>query len=122
LSTLKFIGNNNQVTHTLVQQVGWIENGQHALKMNPIPGTEEEIKSDIVLLAMGFVHPVLEGLLSELKIETNERKNVKVSTSYQTNCEKVFAAGDAKDGATLVVRAIKSGRVAAQKIHEYLKK
>ena len=120
LNTLKFEGMQRRVTHTLVQKVDWTENGKPSSKMKPVPGTEEHIKSDIVLLAMGFVHPVHEGLLSELGIETNNRMNVKISDNYQTNISKVFSAGDAVMGASLVVRAIKSGRVAAEKINKYL--
>ena len=120
LSTLKFEGQGGILTHTLVQQVDWTENGKPSYKMKPVPGTEELLKTDMVLLAMGFLHPVHEGLLTELGVETNERKNVKISGSYQTNIQKVFSAGDAVVGASLVVRAIKSGRVAAQNIHDYL--
>jgi glutamate synthase (NADPH) small chain len=120
LSTVRFEGKDGQVSHTLVQEVDWSENGTPVKKMSVVPGKEELLKTDLVLLAMGFVHPIHEGLVNELNLEKNERSNIKITGSYQTNIEKVFSAGDAVTGASLVVRAIKSGRVAAQKIHDYL--
>jgi glutamate synthase (NADPH) small chain len=120
LSTVRFEGKEGQLTHTLVQEVDWSENGTPVKKMSVVPGKEELLKTDLVLLAMGFVHPIHEGLINELNLEKNERSNIKITGSYQTNIEKVFSAGDAVTGASLVVRAIKSGRVAAQKIQDYL--
>jgi len=70
---------------------------------------------------MGFVHPVLEGLLSELEIELSVRKNVKVDVNHSTNQQKVFAAGDSVSGASLVVNAIASGRKVAKEIDKFLR-
>jgi glutamate synthase (NADPH) small chain len=78
------------------------------------------IDADLVLLSMGFVHPVHEGLLDSLGIEYSERGNVRVSKSHQTLRDKVFATGDTILGASLVVSAIMSGRRAAVSIMEYL--
>ena len=69
---------------------------------------------------MGFVHAVHEGLVSELKLDLDTRGNIKINENGQTSNPKVFAAGDSVSGASLVVRAIFSGRVAAQRINKYL--
>ena len=69
---------------------------------------------------MGFVHPVYEGLLKELDISLDSRKNIAVDLVMATNVEKVFAAGDAAEGASLVVNAIASGRKVAKRIDEFL--
>lgn len=119
LATLKFHGMQQRITHAEVQEVLWEQvNGSY--KMVNVPGTREKIEADLVLLAMGFVHPVHEGLLTELEISLNGRKNVEINQSMATNVEKVFAAGDAASGASLVVNAIASGRRVAKKIDRYL--
>ena len=89
--------------------------------MEPIPGSRKIIDTELVLLAMGFVHPVLDGLLSELDIDLDHRKNIKVNKNHLTNKEKVFASGDSVSGASLVVNAIASGRRVAEEIDKYLK-
>lgn len=85
------------------------------------PGTEKEIPCELVLLAMGFVHPQHEMLLDELEIAYNERGNVKAEeTEFRTNIPRVFAAGDMRRGQSLVVWAISEGRECARKVDEYL--
>jgi glutamate synthase (NADPH/NADH) small chain len=74
-----------------------------------------------VLLALGFEHPVLDGLLTEFGLELDGRKNVKVNSSMVTSRQKVFAAGDTVTGASLVVNAIASGRRAAREIDRFLR-
>lgn len=70
---------------------------------------------------MGFVHPQHEGLIEQLGVELDERKNVKAAEKeYQTNIQKIFAAGDMRRGQSLVVWAISEGREAARKIDEFL--
>ncbi len=119
LTTLKFLGVQQRVTHAEVQEVSWESiNGSH--KMELVPGSTKKIEADLILLAMGFVHPVYEGLLTELDISLNGRKNIDVDHSMATSVEKVFAAGDAASGASLVVTAIASGRRVAKKIDEFL--
>ena len=119
LSTLRFLGMQQSVTHAEVQEVAWEQvNGNH--NMHVIPGSTEKIDADLILLAMGFVHPVQEGLLSELNIAFNTRKNIGTDQSMSTNVEKIFAAGDAASGASLVVTAIASGRRVARKIDDFL--
>ena len=86
-----------------------------------IPGSEFEIPADLVLLAMGFVHPVHEGLLNELGVEKDERGNVKADyQNFKTSLDKVFVAGDARRGQSLVVWALAEGRKAARSIDLYL--
>jgi glutamate synthase (NADPH/NADH) small chain len=120
LSTLRFIGTQRRVSHAEVEQVAWDKvNG--SFQMKAVPGTREQIEADLILLAMGFVHPIQEGLLTELGIELNPRKNIQVNQEMSTNLKKVFAAGDAAVGASLVVTAIASGRKVARKIDEFLK-
>jgi len=89
--------------------------------LKPIKGTEFDLKADLVLLAMGFVHPVHEGLLESLGVELDQRGNVKANVlDYQTSREKIFAAGDMRRGQSLVVWAIREGRQAARAIDEFL--
>ncbi|RLD92984.1 MAG: glutamate synthase, partial [Bacteroidetes bacterium] len=119
LSTLRFVGMQQRVTHAELEEVKWERlNGSHEMKA--VPGTIEQIDADLILLAMGFIHPVHEGLLAELDISLDSRKNIGIDLSMATNIDKVFAAGDAASGASLVVNAIASGRRAAIKIDEFL--
>jgi len=91
----------------------------HAFK--PLPGTEFELKADLVLLAMGFVSPVHEGVVAELGLELDPRGNVLAGTGdYRTSVPKVFAAGDMRRGQSLVVWAIREGRQAARAVDEFL--
>lgn len=119
LSTLRFTGNNNRVTGAEVEEVIW-EKKDGKFIMIPKPETRRIIEADLIILAMGFVHPVLEGLLSELKLDLDARKNILIDRNYRTSISKVFAAGDSVTGASLVVTAIASGRKAAKEINSYL--
>jgi glutamate synthase (NADPH/NADH) small chain len=90
-------------------------------KMKAIPGSEFELAADLVLLAMGFVHPVHEGLVKSLGLALDPRGNVKADTlAYQTSLPKVFAAGDMRRGQSLVVWAIREGRQCAHAIDKFL--
>ena len=89
-------------------------------KFQPIPGTEKEIPADLVLLAMGFLHPEKDGLVDQLGVELDERGNVKRDKKYQSSVEGVFVAGDAGRGQSLIVWAIAEGRAAAAAVDEYL--
>jgi glutamate synthase (NADPH/NADH) small chain len=121
LSTLRFIGENSHVTGVEVEDVIWkSDNGRY--NMIPVEGTRRIIAVDLVLLALGFVHPVLDGLLSELELDLNLRKNIKVDDQNLTNRQKIFAAGDSVSGASLVVNAIASGRRVARDIDRFLRK
>ena len=90
-------------------------------KFKPIAGTEFELKADLVLLAMGFVHPVHEGMIKELGLALDPRGNVKADTrDYQTSLPKVFTAGDMRRGQSLIVWAIREGRQAATAVDAFL--
>ena len=80
------------------------------------------IDADLVLLAMGFLHPALDGLLTELGVELDPRSNIKVDQNQLTNRQKVFAAGDSVSGATLVVNAIASGKKVSREMDKFLRK
>ncbi len=86
-----------------------------------IPGTEFDIKADLVLLAMGFVAPVQEGMIAELGLKLDARGNVAADTiKYKSTVEKVFACGDMRRGQSLVVWAIREGRQCAKSVDEHL--
>jgi len=90
-------------------------------KMQPVSGTEFEIKADLVLLAMGFVHPLHEGMIKSLGLKLDQRGNVAASTDdYKTSLDKVFVAGDMRRGQSLVVWAIREGRQAAHAVDAFL--
>ena len=92
--------------------------------MSEVAGSEFELKADLVLLAMGFVAPVKQGLLEQLAVEFDARHNVKATTDgsncYATNVAKVFAAGDMRRGQSLVVWAIREGRQCAREVDVFL--
>jgi len=87
--------------------------------MKEVPGSEFEIKADLVLLAMGFLGPVKNGLLDELGVELTDQGNVKAGENKMTNIPGVFTAGDMTRGQSLVVWAIQEGRKAAEGVHDY---
>jgi glutamate synthase (NADPH/NADH) small chain len=111
--TQKFTGENGQVKKLHCTHVD--------AQFKPVPGTEFEIEADLVLLAMGFVHPVHEGMLKALNVTLDQRGNVSAdTTAYQTSLPKVFAAGDMRRGQSLVVWAIREGRQAAHAVDKFL--
>lgn len=121
LASKRFIGKNGQLTGVEVAEVEWTKDaatGKMAMKET---GNTRVIETDLVLLAMGFVHPVHTGLLNDLKVNYDQRGNVAVDANQMSSVAKVFAAGDTASGASLVVRAIASGRKAAAAIDSYLK-
>ncbi len=90
-------------------------------KMQPVPGSEFELKADLVLLAMGFVSPVQDGLLKDLGVAFDPRGNVAADTNaYKSSVDKVFACGDMRRGQSLVVWAIREGRQAAHAVDRFL--
>ena len=90
-------------------------------KMKPVPGSEFALDADLVLLAMGFVHPVHEGMIEKLGVKLDPRGNVEANTlAYQSSQKKIFAAGDMRRGQSLVVWAIREGRQAAHAIDKFL--
>jgi len=90
-------------------------------KMKPIPKSEFSLKADLILLAMGFVHPIHEGLIDSFKTELDQRGNVKANTEdYKTSANKIFSAGDMRRGQSLVVWAIREGRQCASSVDFFL--
>ena len=113
--TKKFTGENGRVTKLHAVRLDWSATEPSGRpRMNEIPGSEFEVECDLVLLALGFVHP--EHIIAEeLGIELDGRGNMKAEYgAYKTSHEKVFAAGDARRGQSLVVWAIHEGREAAR--------
>ncbi len=120
LSTKRLIGENGKVEKAEIVEVKWDKDESGRWMMSEVPGTEEIIKADLVLLSMGFTQPVHVGLLDELGVEYDARGNVKVNAKKQSSVEKIFAAGDVERGASLVVHAIQAGKLAAASVHEFL--
>lgn len=120
LSTLRFVGDGDILRGAELEEVKWEYEGNRRI-MKAVPGTRRIIEADMVLLALGFEHTVLNGLLEELSLDLDGRKNIKVDGSYATSRRKIFAAGDAVSGASLVVNAIASGRKAAREIDKFLR-
>ncbi|MBN2805537.1 MAG: glutamate synthase subunit beta [Prolixibacteraceae bacterium] len=121
LATRRILHEKGQLTGAEVVQVEWVKGTDGRMQMKEVPGTVEIIKAELILLSMGFVSPVHEGLLMNLNLDFDQRGNVNtLSKSTQTNQDKIFACGDAKSGASLVVRAIASGRECGEHIHQYL--
>ncbi len=121
VSTKFLEGENGQVTKVHLVRVDWQKDDNGRWQMSEIPGSEFELKADLVLLAMGFMHPVYEGMLEELGIAVDGRGNVQADDkNYKTSVDKVFAAGDMRRGQSLVVWAIREGRQAARAVDEYL--
>ena len=121
LATKRFIGENGKLTHAEVVEVNWEKDVAGKFVMKEIEGTTRLIETDLVLLSLGFLHPIHEGLVKELGLELDQRGNIQVNKQSLTTKAKVFATGDAISGASLVVRAIASGRKAAENVMEYLK-
>ena len=122
LNTKRFIGENGKLKQVEVVQVEWKKDASGRYVMSEIEGTTEILNVDLALLSMGFTQPVHTGLLDSLGVEYDARGNVKVSAQKQTSVEKIFAAGDAERGASLVVHAIEAGKVAAKNVDEFLRK
>jgi len=122
VATKSFSSDNHGRVHTLhAVRLEWKKGENGRMSMVEIPGSDFDIRSDLVLLAMGFVHPVHEGMIESLEIELDSRGNVAADTKkYQTSNPKVFAAGDMRRGQSLVVWAIREGRQAARAVDEFL--
>ncbi|MFC2115658.1 glutamate synthase subunit beta [Bacteroidota bacterium] len=121
LSTRKFLGDMQRVTGLEMVQVDWVKDEKGQMKMQEMPDTTEIVEADLVLLSMGFIHPVQEGIIESLGIKVGAHKNILTDSIFLTSHDKVFAAGDARNGASLVVTAIYSGRQAAEAIDNYLR-
>jgi glutamate synthase (NADPH/NADH) small chain len=123
IATKEFIGDGADGKSGKVKALKTVRVEWQGGKMVEVPGTEQVLPADLVLLAMGFVSPVarvLEGFGVARDARGNARAGVEAIGGYATNVEKVFAAGDMRRGQSLVVWAIREGRQAARAIDEYL--
>lgn len=123
INTKSFIGDDQGALKSiLVSDVSWeLDSLGRPVKFAEKEDSEREIPCQLVLLAMGFIHPQHEGLVEKSGVELDERGNVKAKEGdYLTNVPKVFAAGDIRRGQSLVVWAISEGREAARKVDEFL--
>ena len=120
VDTVSFEGKDGKLTQINCVKVEWTQdNGRWV--MNRVPGSEFSLKADLVFLAMGFVHPVRDGMLADLGVALDERNNVRATTDdYRTSVDKVFTAGDMRRGQSLVVWAIREGRQCARSVDEFL--
>ena len=118
--TKSFGGENGAVRELHACEVEWVRNDR-GWQLKELPGTEFSLKADLVLLAMGFVHVDHEGLIKDFDLQLDAKGNVIVD-DYQTSEPWVFAAGDTILGASLVVRAIYSGRQAAEVMDRWLRR
>jgi glutamate synthase (NADPH/NADH) small chain len=118
IATKEFVGKNGKLTALKCVRVEFKDG-----KLSEIPGSEFELKADLVFLAMGFVHPLAQ-VLDAFGVEKDARGNAKATTDgagcYRTSVDKVFAAGDMRRGQSLVVWAIREGRQCAREVDEFL--
>ncbi len=120
VSTTGFSGRHGKVERLHAVRVEWVANGNGRPRMREIPGSAFEVEADLVLLAMGFLGPEKDGLLSQLGVQLTERGNVAVDEHWMTSLPGVFSAGDMQRGQSLIVWAIAEGRQAARGIDRYL--
>ena len=125
VATKEFVGDaSGHVSAVRCVKVEWSKDDSGGWQMNEVAGSEFERPADLVTLAMGFVHPVHEGMLQELGVALDGRGNVEGATegarAYHTSVDKVFSAGDMRRGQSLVVWAIREGRQCARAVDEYL--
>jgi glutamate synthase (NADPH/NADH) small chain len=121
VATKSFTGSNGNVEKLNAVRLEWKKDDQGQMNMKEVAGSEFSLKADLVLLAMGYLHPVHQGLLQDLGVALDNRGNVAADTlQYQTSVTGVFAAGDMRRGQSLVVWAIREGRQAARAVDEFL--
>jgi len=115
VASVEFIGENGKVRAIKCVRLEQLEG-----RLERVKDSEFEMPADLVLLAMGFIHPEPGGIVKQLGLELSERGNVKVNRNLMTGVPGVFAAGDAQRGQSLVVWAIADGRRAAREVDRYL--
>jgi glutamate synthase (NADPH/NADH) small chain len=121
VATKHFEGKDGRVTRMEVVRLEWEMDKDGRMAMKEVEDSATQLKADLVLLAMGFLHPVAEGLLSDLGVGLDGHGNVAADTkSYRTSIDKVFTAGDMRRGQSLVVWAIREGRQCARAVDEFL--
>jgi len=120
LTTKRFIGHDGRLKEVEIAEAEWVIDSATGRATMKETGKTNIIKADMVLLAMGFVYPEHEGLLDEIGVTYDNRGNISTDSRQSSSIKGIFAAGDAASGASLVVRAMASGKKAAQSIHSYL--
>ncbi len=119
--TKRAIGADGRIEALECVRIGWEKSANGRMAMREMPGSEFQLKADLVLLAMGFLGPLRPGLVAEAGVALDPRGNVRADTStYRTSIAKVFAAGDMRRGQSLIVWAIREGRQCARGIDEFL--
>ena len=123
VSTKLFEGYKNKVSSLRLKKVKWEKNKNGQLELKDLNGSHSEIdiKADLVLLAMGFLHPKKDKLIEKLGLDLDDRGNVKANDfDYKTNQKKIFVSGDMRRGQSLVVWAIREGRQVAHSVDRFL--
>ncbi len=125
VSTKEFLGDEQgRVRAVRLVKLDWNKDETGKWQMSEVPGSEFDLPAELVTLAMGFVHPVHEGMIAQTGVELDPRGNVKGETegpqAYHTSTEGVFAAGDMRRGQSLVVWAIREGRQCARAVDQWL--
>ena len=119
--TKKIKERNGKIEALELVHITWGQGQGGAMTMNEVPGSSFELKADLVLLAMGFVHPIKTGMLEDLGVELDRHGNVKADTvDYATSIPGVWSAGDMRRGQSLVVWAIREGRQCARAVDQAL--
>ena len=121
LLTKRFLGKDGKVNKLQCVKVEFSKSNEMSCPvMKEIPGSEFEKKADLVILAVGFLHPEHKGLVSDLNLEKDGRGNIKTDGNFMTSKKGIFSAGDMHRGQSLIVWAISEGRKAAHNIDKYL--
>jgi glutamate synthase (NADPH/NADH) small chain len=119
VTTKYFIGEGDQVKEIVCSKVVW-EKTDEGSRMMEVEGGTFTLKADLVLFAMGFLHPEHGDVVDQLSLKLSDRGNVETNSYYMTSQEGVFAAGDMRMGQSLVCKAIADGRKAAEKVNRFL--
>jgi glutamate synthase (NADPH) small chain len=115
------IGENGRITALDCVYIEWVKGADGRMQMVEVPGSDFQLKADLVLLAMGFLGPRRNALLEQAAVELDSRGNVAANTmQYLTSRERLFAAGDMRRGQSLVVWAIREGRQCARAVDQFL--
>lgn len=117
----EFAGEDNTVKKVHCIRLQMVPNEKGNMVFEEVKGSEFEIDAELVLFAMGFLHPEHHTFLEKFGVEFDQRGNVKTDKNHMTNISGIFAAGDMRTGQSLVCRAISDGRQAAEAIDSYLK-
>jgi glutamate synthase (NADPH/NADH) small chain len=121
ITTKELGGENGKLKLLKTARLEWKPGENGRPQIEEIPDTDADIEADLIFLAMGFLHPVHEGMIEDLGVALDGRGNVQADTlSYQTSVDKIFSAGDMRRGQSLVVWAIREGRQCARAVDEFL--